>query len=242
MKYLAGLLTVLGALNSQAADDMVRPALAYEKIFGGTGTDLGTSVAVDADGNIYVAGTTNSVDFPVRNGFQPRIGGTPLRVSTNNGKTWASPAIPAPVLAVAGSPKQIGVFFAGTTSGIFKSADAGNTWNALKSGPAYQVNSVIVDPNDPAVIYSGGSEGIFKSRDGGLTWQQNNLQGPSNVIVLVSNSLRSSTLFAGIDVGGIPSTPTVYRSTDAGASWALLPNSPIGAFALACDPTNPDVV
>src|SRR5260370_1910916 len=100
----------------------------------------------------------------------------------------------------------------------------------------------MVAPNATAVIYGGGSEGIFKSRDGGLTWQQNNLQGPSNVIVLVSSPLRSSTLFAGIDLGGIPSTPTVYRSTDAGATWALLLNSPIGAFALACDPTNPDVM
>jgi len=233
---------VLGAFNSEAADTTVRPALVYEKIFGGTGTDLGTSVAVDADGYVYITGTTTSVDFPVRNGFQARIGGTPLRVSTNNGKAWVSPAIPAPVFAVAGSPKQAGVLFAGTASGIFKSTDAGNTWNALKSGPAYQVNSIIVDPNDPAVIYGGGSEGIFKSRDGGLTWQQNNLQGPSNVIVLVSSPLRSSTLFAGIDLGGIPSTPTVYRSTDAGATWALLLNSPIGAFALACDPTNPDVM
>jgi hypothetical protein len=242
MKHLAGLLAVLGAFNSEAADAVVRPALAYEKIFGGTGTDLGTSVAVDTDGNVYIAGTTTSVDFPVKNGFQPRVGGAPLRVSINNGKTWVSPAIPAPVYAVAGSPKQAGVLFAGTTSGIFKSIDAGNTWNALKSGPAYQVNSIIIDTIDPAVIYSGGSEGVLKSRDGGLTWQRTYLPGPSDVIVLVSNSLRSSTLFAGVDLGGIPSTPSVYRSTDAGITWALLPSSPIGAFALACDPTNSDVV
>src|SRR5260370_26413823 len=209
MKHLAGLLVVLGAFNSEAADTTVRPALVYEKIFGGTGTDLGTSVAVDADGYVYITGTTTSVDFPVRNGFQARIGGTPLRVSTNNGKAWVSPAIPAPVFAVSGSPKQAGVLFAGTASGIFKSTDAGNTWNALKSQPAYQVNSIIVDPNDPAVIYGGGSEGTFKYHNGGLTWQQNNLQGPSNVIVLVSSPLRSSTLFCGNHFCGVPSTPTV---------------------------------
>src|SRR5260370_11375600 len=242
MKHLAGMLAVLGAFNSDAADAVVRPALVYEKIVGGTGTDLGPAVAVDTDGNVYIVGATTSADFPVKNGVQPRIGGVPLRVSTNNGTTWVSPTIPPPVFAVAGSPKQPGVLFAGTTSGVFKSTDAGKTWNALNSGSPYYVYSVIVDPTDPAVIYSGGSEGVLKSRDGGLTWQRNYLPGLRDVIVLVSNAARPSTLFAGVDLGGIPSTPPVYRTTDGGTTWTLLPNSPIGAIALACDPTNPDVV
>lgn len=40
-------------------------ALVYSTYFGGNGEDLGTSIAIDAAGNAYVAGATSSTDFPV---------------------------------------------------------------------------------------------------------------------------------------------------------------------------------
>src|ERR1700688_612135 len=101
MKFLAVFLLGLATATSQAEDGVVRPGLAFEKIIGGTGYDLGTSVAVDAAGNVYITGTTTSLDFPVKNGFQPRIGGAPVRASSNLGKTWTPPAIPSPVFTVA---------------------------------------------------------------------------------------------------------------------------------------------
>ena len=243
MKLVTVLLLVLAATSSHAADSVVRPALTFEKIIGGTGYDLGTSVAVDTTGNVYITGTTTSSDFPVKNGFQPRIGGAPVRASADHGKTWTTPTIDSPVFTVAASPKD-GAFFAGTYNGVYKSTDAGKTWTALQAGPQYQVNAIVVDDSDPPVVYSAGNEGILKSQDGGLTWRVNRLTDRSseNAIVLVAHPARLSTLFAGIDVGGVPSKPTLYRSTDAGATWSLLPNSPIGTFALANDFSNPDVL
>jgi hypothetical protein len=47
----------------------------YLTIFGGTGGDGAGSVAVDAAGNVYVAGGTSSTDFPVLGGFQSAPGG-----------------------------------------------------------------------------------------------------------------------------------------------------------------------
>jgi uncharacterized protein (TIGR03437 family) len=244
MKFLAVFLLGLATATSQAEDSVVRPALTFEKIIGGTGYDLGTSVAVDAKGDIYITGTTTSLDFPTKNGFQQRMGGAPVRASTDGGKTWVTPAIASPVFTVTGSPKQNGVFFAGTSNGIYKSTDAGKTWAALTSGPQYQVNAIVVDGSDPNVLYSAGFDGILKSQDSGLTWRVSRPQSRSgeDAIVLVAHPARSSTLFAGTAVGGVPSAPSLYRSTDAGATWSLLPDSPIGTFALANDPTNPDVL
>jgi hypothetical protein len=50
-----------GTANSQ---------LIYSIYLGGTGTDSLTGLAVDNNDNIYVAGTTNSSDFPTLNGIQ----------------------------------------------------------------------------------------------------------------------------------------------------------------------------
>jgi hypothetical protein len=81
-----------------AADATAHPALAFYKAFGGSFDDIAEAVAVDSAGNAYVAGYTSSPDFPVKNGFQSRLGGVRLRSSTDGGKTWSSIDIPAAVL------------------------------------------------------------------------------------------------------------------------------------------------
>jgi len=53
-------------------------ALIYSTYLGGFGFQEGLGIAVDAAGNAYVAGRTNSLDFPTTPGaFQPNFGGCP---------------------------------------------------------------------------------------------------------------------------------------------------------------------
>ncbi|HLJ95048.1 MAG TPA: SBBP repeat-containing protein [Gemmataceae bacterium] len=49
--------------------------LVYSTYLGGSGTDVGTAVAVDGFGHAFVAGTTSSQDFPTQNAFQPALAG-----------------------------------------------------------------------------------------------------------------------------------------------------------------------
>ena len=50
-------------------------ALFYSSFLGGAGTDAGRGIAVDSQGNAYVAGQTDAVtDFPLLNAFQPNKG------------------------------------------------------------------------------------------------------------------------------------------------------------------------
>jgi carbohydrate binding protein with CBM6 domain/beta-propeller repeat-containing protein len=65
-----------------AAYDASRPlvidpiVLSYSTYLGGTGNDYGSGIAVDAEGNTYVAGLAASADFPVTAGsMQPAFGG-----------------------------------------------------------------------------------------------------------------------------------------------------------------------
>jgi hypothetical protein len=53
----------------------VATELAYGTFFGGSSADSGDDIVLDADGNTYVAGKTNSADFPVLDAMQPVIAG-----------------------------------------------------------------------------------------------------------------------------------------------------------------------
>jgi len=54
---------------------VIDPVLFYSTYLGGTGSDKGTAIAVDATGAAYVTGNTTSPDFPTRQALQSGYGG-----------------------------------------------------------------------------------------------------------------------------------------------------------------------
>jgi hypothetical protein len=65
-------------------------SLAYSTYLGGSGSDVGNGIAVDKFGNTFVAGRTESRDFPVTSGaFQPRLSG-PMNAFISEINTSAS--------------------------------------------------------------------------------------------------------------------------------------------------------
>jgi hypothetical protein len=54
---------------------VIDPELEHSTLFGNSGDEIGKSVIVDTNGDIYITGWTNSVDFPADSGYQPDYGG-----------------------------------------------------------------------------------------------------------------------------------------------------------------------
>src|SRR5436305_13014795 len=70
----------------------------------------------------------------------------------------------------------------GPERAIYKSTDAGATWNKLKSGlPSVDMGRIglAISPADPNVVYAAieaadGKGGIFRSSDRGAKWERRN--------------------------------------------------------------------
>jgi hypothetical protein len=139
-------------------------------------------------------------------------------------------------------PRNASVVYAGTgEGGVWKTTDGGITWTPLTDQQAsLATGSIALDPNNPDIVYVGTGEGsiqfgqpgdeyygagILKSTDGGASWTQ--IPGPfvstsldsggDHILSLAVDPANSSIILAsvvGVSHGGI------YRSTDAGATWA----------------------
>jgi photosystem II stability/assembly factor-like uncharacterized protein len=116
-------------------------------------------------------------------------------------------------------PMNPDIVYAGTTKGLFRSANKGELWERIgRSLPDPFISSIVIHPTESSVIYIGGPGGVWKTVDSGKTWQVMN-QGLAtlNIRALAMAPRNSQTLYVGTNGSGL------YRSTDAGTTWASLP-------------------
>ncbi|MCX6550304.1 MAG: sialidase [Acidobacteria bacterium] len=112
-----------------------------------------------------------------------------------------------------------------------------------------RVSAVVGIPGDPRVYYAGAaSGGIFKTSDGGVNWQPIFDDQPvASIGALAVAPSDPNVVWAGTGEGKIRSNISVgqgiYKSTDAGRTWALMGLEQTGRIPrLVIDPQNPDIV
>ncbi|MDP9054629.1 MAG: hypothetical protein M3N93_10060 [Acidobacteriota bacterium] len=131
-----------------------------------------------------------------------------------------------------------------TCTGVFSAETASAEWRS--SGPfGGDVEIVRVVPKTPGMVVAGAHNGlIFASANGGASW--NNIPFPGQL----SGTLHSlevdpraeGTWYAGME-GERPWTSGVYKTTDGGGTWKLLPGTAGKAvWALTVWGANPDVI
>jgi photosystem II stability/assembly factor-like uncharacterized protein len=107
------------------------------------------------------------------------------------------------------------------------------------------VQTLVVDPQNPATLYAAApGGGVFKSVDGGANWvSASNGISDRNVAALAIDPVTPTTLYASSSDHGVSGTgPSgVFKSTDGAQSWTKLPVDPNSFFpglalALAIDP------
>jgi photosystem II stability/assembly factor-like uncharacterized protein len=160
------------------------------------------------------------------------------------------------VSAIAGVPGDPLVVYAGAASGgIFKTADAGITWDPIFDGQTVSsIGDIAVAPSDPNTIWVGTGEscirshisvgeGIFKSPDAGKTWTRMGLEKTGRIGKIVIDPQNPNTVVA-CALGhayGPQQDRGVFRTTDGGKTWArtLFTDENTGCSDLEMDPRNP---
>ena len=233
-------------------------ALVYSTYLGGSGTDVGTSIAVDSNGNAFITGQTTSLTFPTVNPLHPALNdsadafvaelnsaGSALVYSTFLGghSTDSGNSI---AVDSAGNAYVTGTSFSSdfpTTNplqahrsgnSIFKSTDGAANWAVSDSGlAAAGVSDVVFQPGNSSIVYVSTDVGLFKSTDGGSNWTR--LAGvaiPVNKIAL--DPTAPGTIYVATNAG-------LFKSTDDGNTFTGINNGfgPLFAQKILVDPVTP---
>jgi photosystem II stability/assembly factor-like uncharacterized protein len=150
--------------------------------------------------------------------------------------------------------------------GVYKSLDAGKTWQFMGLKESGQIGGIKVHPSNPDVVWLaalgspfGANEerGIFKTIDGGKTWKKtlfvNNETGGRDIEVDWQNpNILYAAMYKGVrkgwDIvsGGPASEGGIFKSTDGGETWKHitngLPSDLIGKIDIDIARSNPKVL
>jgi photosystem II stability/assembly factor-like uncharacterized protein len=203
--------------------------------------------------------------------------------STTEGVEWENitdgkiPGPSASIGAVAVAPCDPNILYVGTGEtdirntvipgdGIFKSTDAGKTWQSVGLKETHSVSAILINQKDPNAVYVASmghvfgpnpDRGIFKSTDGGRSWKKILfVDNDTGAICLVNDPNHPDVMYAsmwqavrkpwGLTSGGPGSG--IYKTTDGGAHWTNisrnhgLPAGLLGRVGLAVGASNPNVV
>ncbi len=149
--------------------------------------------------------------------------------------------------------------------GIYKSTDAGKTWQCMGLEKTGRIGRVIIHPKDPNIVFAAAmghcygpqqERGIFRTLDGGKTWEKvlfvdentgcsDIAMDPNNPRILFAGMWQMLIRTWGRWSGGPGSG--LYMSKDGGTTWKRLtgkglPETEMGKIAVAVAPSNSDCV
>ncbi len=144
--------------------------------------------------------------------------------------------------------------------GVYKSTDAGETWEHIGLGKARQISRIAVHPDDPDVAFVGvqGSpyapteeRGVYRTLDGGSSWERilfvDSFSGVSSLSMDPNNSRVLYAAFWDhqrmpwkVRSGGPGSG--IWKTSDSGESWTQLseglPDSLMGKIGVVVSPAS----
>ncbi|MBP6704105.1 MAG: glycosyl hydrolase [Vicinamibacteria bacterium] len=169
-----------------------------------------------------------------------------------------------PEVVWVGTGENVSGRHVGWGDGVYRSRDAGTTWQRMGLAGSQHIGRILVHPRDGNMVLvaaegplwsAGGERGVYRSEDGGLTWKPvlqidentgvTDLEfDPSNPDVVYAAAYQRRRHVAGFLSGGPKSG--LWKSSDNGKTWRQvttgLPKGDMGKIGLAVTPADPSLV
>jgi photosystem II stability/assembly factor-like uncharacterized protein len=252
------------ATTSPSFDERLYNAIQWRHIGPFRGGRSAAVTGVSGKPNLYYMGATGGGVWRTTDGgqhwqcisdgyFGGSIGGVAVAESDHN------------VIYVGGGEKTV----RGNVSygyGMWKSVDAGKSWQSIGLTESRHIPRVRVHPRNPELVYaavlgdlfkSSEQRGVYRSKDGGRTWEKvlfvnadagaiDLLIDPGNPRILYASTWRVRRTPYSLESGGEGSA--LWKSVDGGDSWVNvsdnkgMPKGPLGIIGVAVSPLNSERV
>jgi photosystem II stability/assembly factor-like uncharacterized protein len=194
--------------------------------------------------------------------------------TTNNGITWKSIFEEQSAIGIGDvelAPSNSNIIYLGTGenlkkprnftlpgTGMFRSDDAGSTWNSIGLEDSWSIAEIEIHPTNPETVFvavlghlwtKNKNRGLYRSTNGGKSWEQvlyvNDMTGANEIVISPANP---KIMYASLwemypSISG--ETSAIYRSVDGGTTWSKcnqgLPTGPkVGRIGMTVSATNPN--
>ena len=260
--YLLAVLIACFSLNLQSQDfqESDYGALEYRLLGPFRGGRSAAVTGVPNQPNLYYFGAT----------------GGGIWKTTNGGRAWENISdgyFGGSIGAIAVSKSDPNVIYVGggektvrgnvsSGYGIWKSVDAGKTWQASGLSQSRHVPRIAIHPTNHNIVYAGvlgniykptQERGVYKSTDGGKTWKKtlfsnehagvvDLIMDPTNPRILYASTWRVQRTPYSLSSGGEGSA--LWKSTDSGETWTEIsvnkgfPEGILGIIGITVSPIN----
>ena len=215
-------------------------------------TDSKILYAGSAGGGVWKSSDAGTTFIPIFDKYAQSIGAIEIdpndpdnTIYVGTGETWPRNSV------------SIG-------DGLYKTTDAGTTWEKIGFEKSERIANIIVNPNNSKEIYVGvlgalwsdnEQRGVYKSIDGGETWENilyiNQSTGsadlaidPRDPNIIYASMWEFRRTAWSFNSGG--SNSALFKSIDGGNSWNKIhngfPSGKLGRLAIAVSNSNPDVL
>lgn len=214
--------------------------------------------------NLYYMGSTGGGVWKTQDGGQTWVNISDSAFGGSIGAVAVSEYDPNVIYVGGGEVTVRGNVSSG--DGIWKSTDAGKSWQHKGLPNSRHIPRIRIHPKNPDLVYaavlgdlykSSAERGVYRSKDGGVTWEKilfanedagavDLILDPTNPRTLYASTWRIRRTPYSLSSGGDGSG--LWKSTDGGDTWKELtqakgmPEGTVGIIGVTVSPANPDRV
>lgn len=250
--------------NTQVYPQETYASLQYRSIGPHRGGRSAAVTGVPGKPNLYYFGATGGGVWKTEDGGQTYENISDGYFGGSIGSVAVSPSDPNVIYVGGGEVTLRGNVSSGY--GLWKSVDAGKTWDFFGLPKSRHIPRIVINPTNPDIVYAAvlgniykptAERGVYKSTDGGKNWKRvlfsnadsgavELVMDPTNPRVLYASTWRVNRTPYSLNSGGEGSA--LWKSTDEGQNWEEISlnegfaSGILGIMGVTVSPINPQKV